>query len=170
MPIRSWEIVEEIKRTGNILISVKALSKNIYCNPEICQGACCKNHYGNMVAHYHPKETWKLSPELKDFALEEDNSTVKTKKGDCLLIPHCLESPEIIPTECRLFPLTFNKNNRLVLSRSAILPDKVNRCAICKGDKPLYLSLKQCFTDIFGIEIYNKIAAETEAYIKESKI
>jgi len=159
MPLRDYELVQEAKRTGKLLISVNWLLTPLECNPAVCGGHCCKNHRGTpTTAHYHPNELHKLPKEVLQF-IEEDSSTVKLdEKGDCALIPYCQQNSSIIPTECRLFPLGFSKWNRLIIKK----PAWTGRCPFYRVGRPVYISMKQCLIDVFGEELYNKIVQEVE--------
>jgi hypothetical protein len=119
-----------------------------------------------MTAHYHNQELNKLPAELHKFLCCDGNTIRADKQGNCLLIPHCIENPAIIPTECRLFPLGFNKSGRLILRRAAWTAiEQTKRCPFYGQGKPIYISLKQCLADVFGESLYDNIVEQMESFI-----
>jgi len=153
MPLRDYELVQKAKRDGWVKISVSWLLSPLDCNPGICEGRCCRKHSGNSTAHYHPDEMWKIPEELK-YLVAEDGTISCDSRGSCKLIPYCIKNPEIIPTECRLFPLGFSKWERLIIKK----PAWTGMCpAYREGNIPIYISMKQCLIDVFGKEIYQGI-------------
>lgn len=157
MSLRDYEFVQEARRTGKILISVKGLTRALECDPVACQGLCCRGHNPNLTSHYHNGELSKLPSKFLEFIDTKNNNAVRiNNKGECLLIPYCLENPAMIPTECRLFPLGFNRWGRLVMKRWAWMKP----CPAYNKGRPIYIAMKQCLIDIFGEKIYLQIARE----------
>ena len=159
MPLRDYELVQKAKEDGFVKISVSWLLSPLDCDPVACGGRCCRKHSGNSTAHYHPEELWKVPEKLK-YLVTEDGTISCDSRGNCNLIPYCLENPEIIPTECRLFPLGFSKWGRLIIKK----PAWTGMCPMYRTtDKPLYISMKQCLTEVFGEEIYKQIKEAVES-------
>jgi len=158
MALRDYEFAQLARHTGKISISIKCLTRPIDCQPSLCSGLCCRLHNPSLTSHYHTEELYRLPSDLRNL-LNEDNSVRVDDKGNCLLIPHCLANPSIIPTECRLFPLGFNKSGRLIYKKWIM----VSKCPAFNTGQPAYISMKQCLIDVFGEEIYGKIVKEVEA-------
>lgn len=167
MPLRDYELVQKAKQEGWVKISAKWLLTPLTCDPVACQGRCCRKHSGNSTAHYHPDELWKVPGHLRHLVLQ-DGSITCDSKGNCNLIPHCMSNPNIIPTECRLFPLGFSKWERLIIKK----PAWTGMCpAYRKGEIPVYVSMKQCLVEVFGEEVYSRIveAVESSSEFREEK-
>ncbi len=157
MSFRDYEFVKQVRESNNIKISVKGLIKLLDCDPATCQGLCCREHTGELVSSYHLREIEeKLPSRLRH--LVDSYGNIQIEKGNCQLIPHCIENPSIIPVSCRLFPLGFNKAGRLIIKRWSW----VKPCPSYNKGRPIYIAMKQCLTEVFGEEIYNKIVKEIE--------
>lgn len=172
MPLRDYEFVQRAKETGELKISCAWLSKLLDCSPTACKGICCTNHYEGLTAHYHPQEVDKLLDKLGYASkitfirkyLEQDMSTIKLDENkNCSMIPVCQNQPNLIPVECRLFPLGFNLQGRLVLKRAAW--GSTSRCPAYGHGLPAYMSMKQCLVDTLGEQLYERIVKACDYYI-----
>ena len=152
MPLRDYELVQEAKKKGWVIVSVKWLMTPLECDPVACQGRCCRKHNNTSTAHYHPAELSKLPKELQHF-VNSDGSIQYENKGSCYLIPYCIKNPSIIPTECRLFPLGFSKWGRLIIKK----PAWTGQCPMYGKGRPVYISMRQCLIEVFEEKIYNGI-------------
>jgi len=157
MPLRDYELVQKAKRDGWVKVSIKGMTRALDCDPAACQGLCCRGHNSVLASHYHPDELAKLPENLRHL-VAPDGTIFYDNKGNCSLIPHCLENPSIIPNECRLFPLRFNSSGRLVMTRWAW----VKPCPSYNKGRPIYISMRQCLVDVFGEEVYNNILLAVE--------
>ncbi len=147
MPLRDYEFTQQTRKTGELKISIKGLTRALECDPVECQGFCCSHFTDSRFSTHHPDELEKLPQNLRH--LVNRNGTTKVFNKRCPLISHCIKDPSIIPTECRLFPLGFNSAGRLILKRWAW----VKPCPAYNKGRPIYVAMKQCLIDIFGEEV-----------------
>ena len=153
------------------LFSVPFLLKHLDCTPKghrLCQGKCCKNHSNQKTPKKIHVKYFKK--ELESFPLDiqkqikkylNKDLVVQNKKGRCLLEQFCLEQPKYKPIECKLFPLIINKNGKLILSNWGMLCCPNYK----KGNKPIYVVMKDNLIDVFGEEIYKQIKKKCEEEI-----
>ena len=159
MSLRDYKQAQQAKRTGKLLLSIKGLLTPLECTPTICQGRCCRKHNANLTSHYHSEELSKLPVELLEFVDTTNSNSIRIdSKGNCKLIPYCMENSSIIPTECRLFPLGFNKCGRLVLKRWVY----TGACPMYGKGQPIYIAMRQCLVDVFGEVVYSNIVHQIE--------
>ena len=171
----NYEFLEKIKNgEAKLKISIKSLTKKIDCTPEnriLChtdfkKGMCCEGHpnHGNQ---YHKNEIKYLPPEVLKYV--DKNGVLKyvdnlsDKKNKCPIINICIKNQSVMPAVCALFPLAFNNNGRLIIRRMVWM----RPCPFYGRGKPLYISMKDKFIELFGNNIYSKIKYMIENNIEE---
>jgi len=134
-------------------ISIAWANKIVDCTPEgrkKCEGRCC---CFNMHGRYYPNELKRLPARLRDrLVFKEGQFYCKDNNGICDFIDDCMEHPEYRPVQCKIYPFTFNKKGRLVLTDGAVL-----QCLnFNKGNKTIFENLKTDLIDVFGEDWYNE--------------
>ncbi len=131
------------------------------CTPEmraICDGACCRGHNETMLPTFALGE--KIIDEIKHEV--KDGRVNFDKCGNCNLIPYCIKDGSGRPIECKLAPLGFNKSGRLITKRWAWF----RPCPAYGKGEPIYISMKDCLIDVFGLETYKTICWMVENNIE----
>jgi len=143
-----------VKHPEEIRISKKWMLQRLDCTPAgrlNCEGFCCYNKDHVMYS----EEEFDTLPDF--FKIHTKDRVVKNKDGICELIDLCLKHPEYKPLACKLIPLTIDKNGILRIQYGAI-------CGGCpnfkKGDKPVYVTMKEDIIHIFGQEFYDRLVEE----------
>jgi len=147
----------EVKKTGNIKISIKCLTKLLDCSEEgrnLCGGFCCLHHNETLLPTYSEEELIELPLGTKKY-VRNDGKVDYDEKGQCKLLQQCTEDGRYRPVECKLSPLGFNNTGRLILKRWCwLIP-----CPRYGKGEPVYKSMKSCLVEVFGQEIYDKIVS-----------
>jgi len=147
-----------VKHPEEIRISKKWMRQILYCSKEgrkICKGFCCKHIRNGTYVQFKKSEIDKLPKEYHKYF--DKDGILKVENNTCPLIEYCVQHPEIRPLDCRLPPLTIDKNGILRIQYGAI-------CGGCpnfkKGDKPVYVTMKEDIIHIFGQEFYDRLVEE----------